>query len=364
VEESASVGPSPRKVVVLGQELVLFREERDGRVIALSNRCPHRMASLADGTVEDGCVRCPYHGWTFQHDGACTSIPANATGAPIPKKARVDSYPVQEQYGWVWVFLGDLPQAERPPIPPLPEFSQPGWRAVYGQFLWNAHYTRVVENGADISHTPFIHRNSFGNRENPVIPDFEIAADDHSLSATVELESPPPRGLWKLVRRQRSRVRVSVSIYMPIYNRLDISLGRGWRTILLDSNIPIDENTTLTRFIQLRNFFTGAWADGDAIRRTMEIFLEDQPVVESQEPRIVPYEIGKELSVKSDAFSVAYRRLRNRCIDKGWQLDLKKIRRISEEEHRPVAIASPKRREPDLEKAWVLEEAPVTRPRE
>jgi phenylpropionate dioxygenase-like ring-hydroxylating dioxygenase large terminal subunit len=362
VAESRSVATTPQLVILLGQELVLFRSDKDGRVAALSNRCVHRMASLADGTVDDGCVRCPYHGWTFQPDGACASIPANPVGAPIPKKARVDSYPVEERYGWVWVFAGDLPESERPPIPTFPEFGQPGWRAIYGEFLWKAHYTRVVENGADVAHAAFVHRNSFGNRDNPVVPPFEVQVDDWAISATVDLESPPPKGLWKLMRRKRTTVKVKVAVYMPNLNLIDISLGRGWRTILLDSNIPIDENTTLTRFIQLRNFFTGAWADGDAMRRTMEIFYEDQPVVEAQLPRIVPYDIGSELSLKSDALSIAHRRLRNRCIDRGWQLDLAQTERLQREQRRNVVIPSPLRRSPEHVQSWVLDEIPVTKP--
>jgi phenylpropionate dioxygenase-like ring-hydroxylating dioxygenase large terminal subunit len=89
LELSSAVGLSPRLLTVLGQELVLFRSDVDGKVVALSNRCPHRGGALANGTVEHDCVRCPYHGWTFQHDGACTAIPANPPGAKVPKKARV-----------------------------------------------------------------------------------------------------------------------------------------------------------------------------------------------------------------------------------------------------------------------------------
>ncbi|UQA55992.1 aromatic ring-hydroxylating oxygenase subunit alpha [Polyangium aurulentum] len=363
VEDCANVGTSPKKVTVLGQDLVLFRKGSDGRVVALSNLCVHRMGSLARGTVDGDCVRCPYHGWTFGADGACTSIPANPPGTPIPKKARVDSYPVEERYGWVWVFLGDLPESERPTIPALPEFGQPGWRAISGQFTWKAHYSRVVENGADIAHAPFVHSNSFGNRDNPVVPEHEVKADEHSLSTSLVLESPAPRGLWKFVRRERSKVSVSVTIHMPTVVRLDLGFGgKGWRNIVFDANTPIDESTTLTRYIQIRNFFTGSWADRDAHRRMMQIFHEDQPTVESQVPKVVPYELGAELSVKSDAMALAHRRLRKKYIDMGYCVDAKKARHAYEEENRAVVIPSPLRRAPDLKKAWVLDEVPVVEP--
>lgn len=359
LEESAGISRAPKKVVVMGQELVLFRKS-DGRVVALSNLCIHRGAALSDGNVEGDCVRCPYHGWTFGPDGGCREIPANPKGAPIPKKAHVDAYPVEERYGWVWVYLGDLPEAERPPIPEIPEFSQPGWRAIYGEFTWNAHYSRVVENGVDIAHTPFVHQSSFGNRDKPQIDDHEVTVTETSCRATVTLESPQPKGLWGLLRKRRDPVRATIEVHMPNITRLHLKFG-AWETIVIDSNIPVDERTTKTRYIQLRNFFTGAWADGDARRRMMKIFLEDQKTVEAQRPELLPYDLGAELHLKSDAMAVAFRKLRKKYIDMGWGIDVHLIRSAIAGRS-AVVIPSPARRaNPELEKAWVMPEVPVIR---
>jgi phenylpropionate dioxygenase-like ring-hydroxylating dioxygenase large terminal subunit len=105
---------------------------------------------------------------------------------------------------------------------------------------------------------------------------------------------------------------------MPNVTRLDLDLGNGWRTIVFDSNVPVDEKTTRTCFIALRNFFTGSWADWDARRRVMKIFREDQKTVEAQRPELLPYDLAAELHIKSDAMGVAYRRLRKRYLDMGW----------------------------------------------
>lgn len=353
VADSRVVGSSPLKVRALGQDLALFRRGSDRRVVALSDICVHRMGSLAAGEIDGDCLRCPYHGWTYAEDGACTRIPANPPGAPVPRKARVDSYPVEERYGWVWVFLGDLPQPERPPLPPFPEFGQPGWRAVRGEFTWAAHYTRVVENAVDIAHTPFVHRASFGNPARPVMPDYEVVSGPHSLEAAVTL----PAAESRLFGARENRVRLA--IHAASVNGIDSTFAGGWRTILLLAHLPVDERTTVTRFIQLRNFFTSPLGDGLARRLSLRILSEDRPTVESQTPPCVPLEPGADLSTRSDAMSIAYRKLLRRYVDLGWQLDHRARHRALAEDGRLLVIPSPLRRAAELEKTWVLGEVPA-----
>lgn len=344
VEFGAALRDRPRRLRVLGQDIVVFRDER-GQVAAMSDLCIHRGGSLGDGWVEHGCVRCPYHGWAFDRSGQCVKIPANRHDH-IPKRARVDAYPAQERYGWVWVFLGDLPEAERPPILDVPEARDSTLACVTGEFTWNAHYARVVENGIDIAHTPFVHRGSFGNLEQPEIDDYEVVGDDYSGRATAVLMPPLPRGLWKLIRRQRSPVKATVSYHLPSFTRLELDLG-AWRTIVYDSNVPVDEHTTRTLFLAYRNFFTGRWADRDARRRMFKIFREDQPTVEAQRPELLPYDLAAELHVKSDALGVSYRRARNRFLDLGWGVASRRG------DERVAVIGSPLRRETD-ETEWVM----------
>jgi hypothetical protein len=174
----------------------------------------------------------------------------------------------------------------------------------------------------------------------------------------VTLDPPLPRGLWKLVRRKRTPVKATVTVYMPSISRLELNFG-AWKTIVFDSNVPVDERTTRTLYIQMRSFFTGSWADADARRRMRKIFLEDQRTVEAQRPELLPYDLAAELSIKSDGLGVAYRKLRKKYVDMGWQIDDHLIR--SQINGRSaVVIPSPARREvPELEKSWVIPEAPV-----
>jgi phenylpropionate dioxygenase-like ring-hydroxylating dioxygenase large terminal subunit len=99
---------------VFGLPFVVFRDQ-SGEARVLADTCVHRGGSLSKGLIKNGNAVCPYHGWEFGGDGKCSKVPSLGEVTKIPARAKVDAYPVQEKYGIVFAFLGDLPEAERPP---------------------------------------------------------------------------------------------------------------------------------------------------------------------------------------------------------------------------------------------------------
>ena len=160
----------PTHVKMLSLDFVLFRDE-SGQAHCLSDVCCHRGGALSRGKVNGGCVACPYHGWEFDTSGQCTKIPALGDEARIPKRARIDRYPVEERYGWVWVFLGDLPKEQRPPIPDWfdPYFQTEDWHNTSYVYDWkDVNWVRLGENSVDSAHPSFVHK-AFGSFINPKV---------------------------------------------------------------------------------------------------------------------------------------------------------------------------------------------------
>jgi len=355
VADCSEVANAPTKVTVLGLDFVVFRDSK-GVAHCISDTCIHRGASLGKGRVVDDCVECPYHGWRFAGDGCVTKIPAQ-TDCKIPKSARVDHYPVKELYGWVWVFFGDLPEEERPPLPDFPEYDSPDWRCIRGEFKWDADYARVVENGLDFAHAPFVHP-SFGEKEHGEIEDFKVEKHDWGANAKITYKPPVPRGLWKLLRKEKTPVKANPSFHLSgALMCLKVQVTSKWNMIIYDVNTPIDSRTTLTRWVMARNFMKSSFADRDSRRRVLAIFDQDAAVVEAVKPERLPFDLTEELSIKSDGLQMAYRQMRRKLIKKGWGIDTEKWE-AEYKGKRAVAIPSPSRNIPENDR-WVLPEIPT-----
>lgn len=361
IEFSEKVTRDPIRLTILGQELVLYRDIQNNPVV-MSDLCVHRGGALSDGFTEGDCIRCPYHGWKYEPNGACIEIPANPEGRAIPRKARVDAYPSADKYGWIWAFLGDLPEAERPPLPALPHFDNPDLRRTTGIYEWDVHYARALENGIDFSHGAWVHGGSFGNRDEPEIEDYTVEyINELSARATIDFMPNRVGGLWSRLYKsdkERAPIKVTNTWWMPNVTLLEVQLPFGFQR-LFNAHVPVNENKTITKWQLLRDFFKGKWADRDAERRVIKIFNEDRPMVMAQRPELLPYDLAAELHVKSDAIQVAFRKTRNKYLDMGYGIDMHRIR-AEYANYQAVVIPSPARREvPELANAWIMKEVPV-----
>lgn len=101
-------------IVLNGTPLVTWRPQSD-KISVWSDRCPHRGMRLSLGATRDDILICPYHGWVFGADGACTHIPAHPKLTPS-RAARARIYPVTESNGYIWACLGE-PATPQPALP-------------------------------------------------------------------------------------------------------------------------------------------------------------------------------------------------------------------------------------------------------
>jgi phenylpropionate dioxygenase-like ring-hydroxylating dioxygenase large terminal subunit len=145
----------PLRSRLLGQNFVVFRDTQ-GKVGVLNELCTHRGASMALGRVEEGGIRCIYHGWKFAVDGTIMDMSNNADSTYI-EKLKAPAYPVVERSGLIWTYIG--PKEKQPPFRTLALDEVPEANRIVFRVNTNANYLQMWEGGTDSSHVGILHSN-------------------------------------------------------------------------------------------------------------------------------------------------------------------------------------------------------------
>jgi phthalate 4,5-dioxygenase len=147
-------GAAPLSIKILGEDLVLFRDDK-GRAGLLGIHCSHRGTDLSYGRVEDGGLRCLYHGWLYDVEGRCLQQPGEPSGGEHRDAIRHPAYPCREAGGVIFVYMG-------PGTPPLLtnyEFlNAPSERLYVNKIFHECNYLQANEGNIDPVHLSFLHR--------------------------------------------------------------------------------------------------------------------------------------------------------------------------------------------------------------
>jgi len=240
----------PRAVLLDGVPVVVLRMHDGGPPVAFPDHCPHRLVPLSAATLDQGVLRCAYHGWEFAADGTCVAVPSLGDAASIPPRASLTGTPVKEEGGAVWVqrpdagdpvelasnvdpelaaawhpiaLSSELPVEatllgrtwkvnERLEVSPQPYAVQERWGLVWiapeeplvdlfddpdaedrdfvGAWLppstTNASAAFVADNFLDVAHFPFVHAGTFGAGEETFVPPYEISDEPYGVRSVQE----------------------------------------------------------------------------------------------------------------------------------------------------------------------------------
>jgi len=306
VARSVDLAGGPLAVQVLGTKVVLWRSP-DGGVVAAPDRCPHREAPLSMGEVEDGCLVCPYHGFTFGDGGRCVRVPSAAEGVPPPPRAHLSTYCTAERYGLVWIAL-DEPRA---PIPDIPQEHDPAFRRINTVVeRWEASAPRMSDNFCDITHFPYVHTGTFGRRQDTFVPKVELRQlDPDWYGYSYNVRANNATGTGNLASGQTAEVverAMTTGFNLPFSVRSEIRYETGLEHIILMLSTPIDDVSSYFTFVIWRNDDFSVSAE-EVIRFDLAIGAEDKRMLERIDG-VMPLEQTALVSVQADKCSVEWRR--------------------------------------------------------
>ena len=354
---SDELADKPVKVRCMGLDFVVFRGD-DGVARCLSNTCVHRGGSLGGGKVTGDLVQCPYHGWAFDGEGRCHRIPSLGPKARIPLRARADAYPVQERWGIVFAFLGDLPEAERPPLLEVAEEGQDGWRLTMQNYELQSNYQRSIENGLDPAHNEFVHdTHGFqGENEEYKVNEMRIEKrDEWGRGFWHTFNSPKlPEGEMRKLRDYDGELEAGTGHHGPnqLWTYIHVSPENWFHQYAWER--PIDNETSWIYLVTARNCALDADKDDYIKERNWYVAQQDITVVEALHPTVTPDTNTKEFMTPSDQVILTYRDKLTEWAERGWCIDFDTLQATSKKV--AYAIPGPARRE---QKGWILDSVPL-----
>jgi len=147
-------GERPVKAVrILGENWVLFKS--DDKYGLVDRHCAHRGADLAYGRLEDGGLRCSFHGWLYDVTGKCIDTPAEPEGSRLCEHIRLRACPVVERSGVLFAYLG---AGEPPAFPDFDCFVAPSAYTFAFKGYWDCNWLQALEVGIDPAHASWLHK--------------------------------------------------------------------------------------------------------------------------------------------------------------------------------------------------------------
>lgn len=143
---------------ILGVKVVAYRMT-NGEVVALDDRCPHRSFPLSRGSLDGDTLVCGYHGFRFNGNGDLIEVPSQDM---CPKGIGVKNYRVYEEHGLIWIWMGELKQADISRIPTQEWIVDKDWACTRGYFHHPGNYVSMHENLMDLTHLSFLHADTIG----------------------------------------------------------------------------------------------------------------------------------------------------------------------------------------------------------
>jgi phenylpropionate dioxygenase-like ring-hydroxylating dioxygenase large terminal subunit len=214
--------------MLLNRPFLLLRDKQ-GKVSALDDHCPHRGIPLSDGNFDGEVVECCYHGWKFDCTGKCVHIPALLPGSPVKvERIKTKSFPCEEADGLIWVYVSSSKSKDKvADVPRLAVFSDK-----YKQNLISRPLRCDMDHGIvglmDPAHGPFVHkswwwrnRKSIHEKEKrfePIPNGFRMSAHKPSTNSAA----------YKLLNIYNEPITTTIDFILPNRRLEQVRCGKYW----------------------------------------------------------------------------------------------------------------------------------------
>ena len=236
-------GNTPRQVRALGEDLILFRDGA-GRSGLVHARCCHRGTTLYYGRVEEGGIRCCYHGFLFDTEGHCLDQPMEPGGGPYKDRIRQPWYPVVERYGMIFAYMGSpdkkpwLPRYDCLETMDAGEFVEADDSSIGGggPAIIPCNWLQHFENVVDPLHVPVLHGSFSGAQFTSAmasVPQVEFEMSGHGVTVRSTRKTDDGKIFYRVTEAAMPTLRVVPNPRVAQFARVE---SIGWV-------LPIDDTS-------------------------------------------------------------------------------------------------------------------------
>ena len=313
---------------ICGERMVFYRDGI-GRAWALEDFCPHRGAPLSLGFLREGELVCGYHGLTMGCEGRAMSMP----GQNVARFNTIQSFPVIERYGFIWVWPGDAALAKPEALHHLAWSESPDWAYGGGLYHIDCDYRLMIDNLMDLTHETYVHTGSIGQKEideAPVNTQMEVeqvvtSRFMHGVSAPpfwrmalghAGLPQDAPVDRWQICRFSLpSHVMIEVGVALAGFGGHEADASKKACSVVVDFITPETETSHWYFWGMARNFAAADPVITASIREGQgKIFSEDLEMLERQQRNLISHPGRRLMTLNIDAGGVYSRRLIDRAI--------------------------------------------------
>ena len=318
--------PLGRKVC---NESIAFYRGEGGVVAAVEDFCPHRGAPLSLGFVSEGKLVCGYHGLAMGCNGKTVSMP----GQRVHGFPAIKSYPVEERYGFIWVWPGDAALADKATIPHQHWYDNPEWAFGGGLYHIGCDYRLMIDNLMDLTHETYVHSTSIGQKEIDETP-CKTAVDGNLVTTSRYMDGIMPPPFWKLGLRSNnladdvpvdrwqicrftppSNVMIEVGVAHQGHGGYDAPNEHKAYSVVVDFITPETDTSIHYFWGMARKFKPEDKALTATIREGQgKIFAEDLEMLERQQKNLLAHPERALLMLNIDSGGVQARKILDRLI--------------------------------------------------
>jgi phenylpropionate dioxygenase-like ring-hydroxylating dioxygenase large terminal subunit len=306
---SGELGKHPLPRRLFSTNYVLWRDSA-GNAHAVLDRCAHRNAPLSSGRVEDNCIVCPYHGWSYEGGGTCVKVPSLAAGRRPPVAAKVPACATTEQDGFVWICPGEPPPA---PPRPFPHYGDKGWTSFRMHTRFEAGLEACLENFLDCPHTATVHRGWF---RNPDQREMDAIVRRGTDFVEVEFENEPTTDslIARLFYPRNCQLKHIDRFHMPNLSRVDYEFDADHHFIITSQATPVDDAITDVETVITFRYGKIGWL----VRLLFEpmsrrIIQQDVDILKLQGANVAAFGGADYVNAETDLIALHMRSLRRRA---------------------------------------------------